>query len=126
MQAQDPCGCGQGRTIYEHTNYLRKCVDQEILVSSDAKANLDMHSLNLHEEEMQTMFKTDVQEAKIEEIAESEPDDNDSYPDELPEQVFLSRVVQKPEMSYAIMSDSSTSNDVFGKVNYQCKFYRII
>jgi hypothetical protein len=100
MQAHDPRGYGQGSTIHEHTNYLRKCIDQEILVSSDAKADLDMHNLNLHEEEMQTMFQTDVQEARIEEIAESEPDDDDSFPDELPEQVFLSRVVQKPKMSY--------------------------
>jgi hypothetical protein len=115
MQAHDPGGFGQGRTIYEHTNYLRKCVDQEILVSSDAKADLDMHSLNLHEEEMHTMFKTDVQEARIEEIVESEPVEDDLFPDELPEQVFLSRVVQKPKMSYPIMSDSGASNDVFGK-----------
>jgi hypothetical protein len=116
MQAHDPGGYGQGKVIYEHTNHLRQLVDQEILVSSDAKADLDMHSLNLHEEETQVLFKTDAYETQVQEINDSDSsEEEDAYPDELPEQVFLSRVIQKPKMSYPVMSDSGASNDVFGK-----------
>jgi hypothetical protein len=120
FQAHDPGGYGQGKVIGNHTNYLRRLVNQEVLVSSDAQADVSMRNLLLHEEDVQMIFKTDTHEVREsvtieEDHSESEEDDLET---ELPERVFLSRVVHKPTMSFPVMSDSGASNNVFGKGDF--------
>ncbi len=127
MQGHDPGSFRQAKVIFDITNKLKEEIGQVRLTLSTSAADLDMHSLRLHEEQQHLLFKTRVYEREERDLnREALIQDVERAREELrikvdrkkgrPDMIFLHRVVnQEGQDHLVLLSDSGATRTVVGK-----------
>jgi hypothetical protein len=109
--AHDTGGYGMGKVVFEYTNNIRNMARQEALTPSMSKADRDMYTLNLHEEDTLRVFN---------EVSCYGEEDSPSVSDEETSKredtaVYMSRVETVPTGKFTALWDSGATNTVIGK-----------
>ncbi len=115
LQAHDPGGFGPMKTIYQHTNKTRAERQQEPLTSSKSKADLDMHSVNLHEND-KVHFKTRVINGDVHHSStETEKDEEGSDAQGEGEAVYMAKVSVCKQNKETALFDSGATHHIWGQ-----------
>ena len=120
LQGHDPGSFGRAKVIFDITNSLKDEIGQTRLTSSTSAADVNMHQLQLHEEDDLRLFKTQVyeeQRAKLNAKNEIEgTTQSGRVSNDTPDCIFIHRTVtQQSEEELTLLSDSGATRTVIGK-----------